>query len=60
MDELSTQCDDLERSLKELRGLVRELTQTIDARFDETFTQVAKHFADTIGTLFPAAAAGCG
>ena len=53
VDELSTQCDDLERSLKELRGLVRELTQTIDARFDETFTQVAKHFSDTIGTLFP-------
>ena len=29
-DELSDQCADLERSLKELRGLIRDLTQTID------------------------------
>ncbi len=53
VDELSTQCDDLDRSLKELRSLVRDLTQTIDARFDETFKQVAHHFSETVGTLFP-------
>jgi chromosome segregation protein len=51
--ELEAQCDDLERSLKELRGLIRDLTQTIDRRFAETFADVAKHFTETIGTLFP-------
>ena len=56
VDELSTQCDDLDRSLKELRSLVRDLTQTIDARFDETFTQVAHHFPRPWARSFPAAA----
>ena len=32
---------------------MRDLTQTIDARFDETFKQVAHHFSETVGTLFP-------
>ena len=35
--ELTEQCADLERSLRELRGLIRDLTQTIDRRFAETF-----------------------
>ncbi len=51
--DLVDQCADLDASLKELRSLVRELTETIDARFDETFTSVAKHFGETIATLFP-------
>ena len=52
-DELSDQCADLERSLKELRGLIRDLTQTIDRRFAETFSAVAKNFGEVIATLFP-------
>ncbi len=52
-DELSDQCADLERSLKELRGLIRDLTQTIDRRFAETFSAVAKNFGEVISTLFP-------
>jgi chromosome segregation protein len=52
-DELTDQCADLERSLRELRGLIRDLTQTIDRRFAETFTAVAKNFGEVIGTLFP-------
>ena len=52
-DELTDQCADLERSLKELRGLIRDLTQTIDRRFAETFGAVAKNFGEVISTLFP-------
>ncbi|HEU0193751.1 MAG TPA: chromosome segregation protein SMC [Gaiellales bacterium] len=51
--DLVAQCDDLERSLRELRSLIRDLTQTIDRRFAETFAEVQGHFRDTIGTLFP-------
>ncbi len=52
-DDLTTQCDDLERSLKELRTLIRDLTRTIDQRFEQTFHAVAKYFSDVIETLFP-------
>jgi chromosome segregation protein len=52
-DELSDQCADLERSLRELRSLIRDLTQTIDRRFAETFSAVAKNFGEVISTLFP-------
>jgi chromosome segregation protein len=51
--ELTEQCADLERSLRELRGLIRDLTQTIDRRFAETFDQVARSFTEVIRTLFP-------
>ena len=51
--ELTEQCADLERSLRELRGLIRDLTQTIDHRFSETFDQVARNFTEVIRTLFP-------
>jgi chromosome segregation protein len=52
-DDLSAQCDDLETSLAELRGLIRDLTATIDERFAATFESVAHHFSEVIGTLFP-------
>ena len=39
-DDLTAQCDDLERSLKELRALIRDLTRTIDERFAATFDAV--------------------
>jgi len=52
-DDLTAQCDDLETSLAELRGLIRDLTATIDERFAATFESVAHHFAEVIGTLFP-------
>ena len=37
----------------QLRGLIRDLTQTIDRRFAETFSAVAKNFGEVISTLFP-------
>jgi chromosome segregation protein len=52
-DDLSAQCEDLETSVNELRGLIRELTTTIDDRFAATFAAVAANFGDVISTLFP-------
>ncbi|MGN6380030.1 MAG: chromosome segregation protein SMC [Gaiellales bacterium] len=51
--ELEAQIDDLERSLRERRSLIRDLTDTIDRRFAETFQEVADHFDETVRTLFP-------
>ncbi len=39
--------------MAELRGLIADLTTTIDQRFATTFDSVAHHFAEVIGTLFP-------
>jgi chromosome segregation protein len=51
--ELTEQCADLERSLREVRSLIRDLTRTIDSRFAATFDQVAHNFGEVIRTLFP-------
>jgi len=51
--ELSAQRADLERSLDELEQLRRELTETVERRFEETFAAVERHFRDVAATLFP-------
>jgi len=51
--ELTAQREDLERSLAELEKLRKELTETVERRFDETFAAVQQHFADVAQTLFP-------
>ncbi len=53
LEELSIQRADLERSLDELEQLRRELTETVERRFEETFAAVERHFADVAATLFP-------
>ncbi len=53
LDELSAQRVDLELSLEELEKLRRELTETVEQRFEETFVAVEKHFAEVVKTLFP-------
>jgi chromosome segregation ATPase len=53
LTELANQREDLERSLAELEKLRRELTETVERRFDETFGAVQRHFADVAQTLFP-------
>ncbi|MHB1412304.1 MAG: chromosome segregation protein SMC [Thermoleophilia bacterium] len=50
---LDEQRSDLERSLKELSGLIGELTERIESNFATTFAAVRDHFADVVGTLFP-------
>ena len=53
LDELVAQRADLERSLDELEQLRRELTETVERRFEETFAAVERHFAEVAATLFP-------
>lgn len=50
---LTEQRADLERSLDELTGLIRELTDRIESSFSATFEAVRRHFSDVVGTLFP-------
>jgi chromosome segregation protein len=51
--ELSTQRADLEASLAELEKLRRELTETVERRFAETFDSVQANFEQVAATLFP-------
>ena len=53
LQELRTQRADLEQSLAELEKLRRELTETVERRFSETFAAVERNFAEVAGTLFP-------
>jgi chromosome segregation ATPase len=53
LTELATQREDLERSLTELEKLRKELTETVERRFDETFAAVQQHFTEVAQTLFP-------
>jgi chromosome segregation protein len=53
LDELSAQRADLARSLSELESLRRELTETVEQRFEETFAAVERHFHEVVATLFP-------
>jgi len=53
LTELAEQRADLEASLKELEQLRAELAETVERRFDETFTAVSEHFAEVAATLFP-------
>ena len=50
---LREQRRDLERSLDETESLIVELTQRIEADFDETFAVVQGNFAHMVGILFP-------
>jgi chromosome segregation ATPase len=53
LTELRTQTADLELSLAELEKLRRELTETVDRRFTETYAAVEANFAEVASTLFP-------
>jgi chromosome segregation protein len=53
LDEISTQREDLARSLAELETLRRDLTETVEERFEETFAAVELHFSQVVESLFP-------
>ena len=53
LEELSEQREDLERSLSELEVLRDELAETVERRFEETLSEVERHFEEVAGTLFP-------
>lgn len=50
---LAEQRADLEKSLKELTGLIGELTSRIETSFSETFAAVRQNFTEVVATLFP-------
>jgi chromosome segregation protein len=54
LEELREQRADLERSLAELETLRRDLAETVEQRFTETFAAVERNFAEVASTLFPA------
>jgi chromosome segregation protein len=53
LTELRDQRTDLEKSLTELQNLRDELAETVERRFEETFTAVRDHFEEVASTLFP-------
>jgi chromosome segregation protein len=53
LTELRDQRADLEKSLTELKNLRDELVETVERRFEETFTAVRDHFEEVAATLFP-------
>jgi chromosome segregation protein len=53
LTELRDQRADLEQSLKELETLRDELAETVERRFEATFTAVRDHFQEVAATLFP-------
>ena len=53
LTELRDQRVDLEKSLTELQNLRDELAETVERRFEETFTAVRDHFEEVASTLFP-------
>ncbi len=53
LDDLSRQRADLERTLQELDELRRELTETVERRFEETFAAVERNFREVVANLFP-------
>ncbi|MHB1382536.1 MAG: AAA family ATPase, partial [Thermoleophilia bacterium] len=50
---LEEQRSDLEKSLKELNSLIRELTSKIEVAFTTTFDKVQGYFREVVTTLFP-------
>jgi chromosome segregation protein len=53
LGDLVAQREDLERSLAELERLRADLSETVEARFAETYARVERHFAEVVSTLFP-------
>jgi chromosome segregation protein len=53
LEELAAQRADLDESLAELEKLSKELADTVERRFAETFDAVEKNFTEVAGTLFP-------
>jgi chromosome segregation protein len=53
LEDLARQRQDLEDSLRELEKLRDELAETVERRFDDTFSAVAENFIEVASTLFP-------
>ncbi len=50
---LQAQREDIERSMRELESLIRDIDEEIERAFEETFEATAKNFEEMVEHLFP-------
>ncbi|HWC49463.1 MAG TPA: AAA family ATPase [Solirubrobacterales bacterium] len=53
VEALQTQREDIERSMRELESLIRDIDEEIERAFEETFEATAKNFEEMVEHLFP-------
>jgi chromosome segregation protein len=53
VEALQTQREDIERSMRELESLIRDIDDEIERAFDQTFDATAKNFEEMVEHLFP-------
>ena len=53
VEALQTQREDIERSMRELESLIRDIDEEIERAFEQTFAATAKNFEEMVEHLFP-------
>jgi chromosome segregation ATPase len=53
VEALQTQREDIERSMRELESLIRDIDDEIERAFEQTFEATAKNFEEMVEHLFP-------
>ena len=53
VEALQTQREDIERSMRELESLIRDIDEEIERAFEQTFGATAKNFEEMVEHLFP-------
>ncbi len=53
VEKLQVQREDIERGMRELAGLIRDIDREIERAFEETFEATAKNFEEMVEHLFP-------
>ncbi|HEU4737871.1 MAG TPA: AAA family ATPase, partial [Solirubrobacterales bacterium] len=53
VEQLQVQREDIERSMRELESLIRDIDAEIERAFEETFEATAKNFEEMVEHLFP-------
>ncbi len=53
VEALQTQREDIERSMRELESLIRDIDNEIERAFEQTFDATAKNFEEMVEHLFP-------
>jgi chromosome segregation protein len=53
VESLQTQREDIERGMRELESLIRDIDEEIERAFEETFEATAKNFEEMVAHLFP-------
>jgi chromosome segregation ATPase len=53
VEALQTQREDIERSMRELESLIRDIDNEIERAFEQTFEATAKNFEEMVEHLFP-------